>query len=541
MNALLISINAKYIHTNNAVRLLKANSDFPCTIKEFTIKDSINDMIDTINNSDASLIGISVYIWNVEIVKTLLQESRPSVPIVLGGPEVSYDPETFLSLPHVSYIIKGEGELAFNALLHAIANDTSCDNIPNLSYIKDSQIIHNRIQEIKDLNTLNPPYFFEEDIPHIKHRIAYIESSRGCPYNCSYCLSSLEKTVRFFDINQVKETIKYYMKHGAKTIKFLDRTFNANKKTLDLIQFIIDHNNHETVFQFEITGDILDPKLIDYIHSHSPKDLFRFEIGIQSLNETTNLLVHRHQNNTRLFDNIKHMVDANIITLHLDLIAGLPEEDKTSFIHTFDEVFKLGAKELQLGFLKLLRGTLLREEADTFGIIYHQEAPYELIETAVLSQQDITEIHAVEHMLELYHNKGYFGDNMHELLLNQPSPYQFLLVLAKHYEKHNYSFHRYQLHDIYQRIMPLLDDDEQYLILQDYLMRSTIKPKIFWSDTITKATRRKVLEYLAELTTIPLHLLFKHTRLIASKTDFFIVYYKADIPQSFTIKKDFIN
>ncbi|MEC9485685.1 MAG: DUF4080 domain-containing protein [Candidatus Izemoplasma sp.] len=538
MNALLISINAKFIHTNNAVRLLKANSDFPCTIKEFTIKDDIRDIMTIIERSNASLVGISVYIWNVEMVKKILNDLNTSIPIVLGGPEVSYDPEYFLSFNHVSYIIKGEGEIAFNQLLHALNSQGSFEHISNISYLSDTGSVHQPIEEIMSLDTLNPPYYFEEDIHHIPNRIAYIESSRGCPYQCSYCLSSLEKKVRFFNIESVKKAIDYYMSHGVKTIKFLDRTFNANKKTLDLIQYIIDRDNHQTVFQFEITGDILDPKLINFIHKHSRKGLFRFEIGIQSLNEKTNALVNRYQNNQRLFDNIKRMVKEDIITLHLDLIAGLPEEDKASFINTFNTVFNLGAKELQCGFLKLLRGTALRTQASIYGIEYHQTAPYELIKTGVLSEEDIREIHDVEHMLELYHNKGYFKENMHQILLNKDSVYHFLLEIASHYNDHNYSLHRYQLDDIYKRIMPLLTPYEQFLILQDYLMRSTIKPKAFWKNTLDKSQRKSVLEACSVKTDIPLHLLFKHTRVIHYENMYFVVYYKGNHPESYVIKKD---
>ncbi|MCF7925638.1 MAG: DUF4080 domain-containing protein, partial [Candidatus Izimaplasma sp.] len=466
MNALLVSINAKFIHTNNAVRSLKANSDFHCDILEYTIKDDIQTIIDDIEQNNYDVIGFSVYIWNVEKIQVILNKLSLDIPIVLGGPEVSYDPETFLSIPNVTYIIKGEGEMAFNQLLVALKNNQSLNTVANLSYQKGSEFIHHPIQEIKDLTALTPPYFNADDIVHIPNRIAYIESSRGCPYHCSYCLSSLEKTVRFFDVNTVKRAISYYMTHRAKTIKFLDRTFNANKKTLEIINHIILHDNNQTVFQFEITGDVLDQSLIDFIHNHARKGLFRFEIGIQSLNKQTNLLVQRTQNNTVLFDNIQMIINYDIIDLHLDLIAGLPNEDKQSFKYTFDQVFKLGAKELQLGFLKLLRGTLLRTQAPQFGMVYMEKAPYEIIETDVLSTTDIAEIHLVEHMLELYHNKGYFGKNMRQILCDKVSPYDFLLQVGQHYTKHQYNLHRYQLEDVYQGLFPFLSKKEVFLVLQ---------------------------------------------------------------------------
>lgn len=535
MKALLISINAKFIHTNNAVRLLKANSDFQCDICEYTIKDSYTDIIQDIEQSDHDVVGFSVYIWNVEIIKTILSKLSTNKIIVLGGPEVSYEPEHFLRSTPASYIVKGEGEVAFNELLTALNNGNKSPNISNLSYISDDSFVHTPIQEIRDLSTLKSPYYDTSDRPHIPHKIAYIESSRGCPYNCAYCLSSLEKTVRFFDIKTVTNAIDYYVENGAKTIKFLDRTFNANKKTLEIIDHIIKHDNRTTTFQFEITGDTLSPAIIEKIHKEARKGLFRFEIGVQSTNPLTNELVDRKQNTQKLIDIIESIIKHDIITLHLDLIAGLPKEDKTSFINTFNTIYKCGAKELQLGFLKLLRGTKLKYQANYYGITYHDTAPYEIIETDVLSKQDITEIHLVEHMLEIYHNKGYFGKQLKQIILNKPSPYHFFLTLGKAYQKNNYSLHRYQLEDVYYRLFEHLSSKEQFLVKQDYLLRSTIKPKKLWQAKIDKTKRKTLLNDISTQHCIPIRDLYKHTRIIQYKNTYFIVYYKASNPQHFTI------
>ena len=539
MEILLISINAKYIHTNNAVRSLKANCDFKCDIAEYTIKDSADDIINLINTTHHDIIGFSVYIWNVEMIKLILKSINTSKIIVLGGPEVSYEPKHFLDLKSVNYIIKGEGEIAFNQLLHSINAKDYYPNIPSIAYISDNQYVDNPIEEIKNLEDLKLPYFFDEDIAHIPNRIAYIESSRGCPYNCSYCLSSLEKTVRFFNIDSVKKAINYYMENGAKTIKFLDRTFNANKKTLEIFNYIIEKDNGVTTFQFEITGDTLSPKIVELIHKKARTGLFRFEIGIQSTNYQTNRLVNRIQNNEKLFSIIESIIEAGIITLHLDLIAGLPREDKQSFINTFNDVFIRGAEELQLGFLKLLRGTRLKQQAESFGMIYSQNAPYEITRTDVLSEEDIKEIHLVEHMLEIYHNKGYFGKNMLNILIQKPSPYHFFLEIGEDYIKSEYSLHRYQLEDVYKRLIPHLNKEEQYLIQQDYLLRSSIKPKNIFKETINKQEKNKLFETLSLKYDIPIHLLYKHTRTIEYHDEYFTVYYKNDMPQSYqTSKKD---
>jgi radical SAM superfamily enzyme YgiQ (UPF0313 family) len=536
MKVLLIAINAKYIHTNNAVRLLKANSDFDIKIMEYTIKDKLEDILQDINNYNPDVVGFSAYIWNIEHILKLLPNIQAT--IILGGPEVSYESQVFMAKePNIDYIIKGQGELVFDQLLHAIESKKDVDSISNLSYRKGQVIHQTEIKEIKDLSSLKSPYYFEEDIPHIKHKIAYIESSRGCPYKCSYCLSSLEHSVRFFDIEQVQEAILYLMSKGSKTIKFLDRTFNANKKTLDLMNFIIDHWNQVSVFQFEITGDILDINLIKHLNTHAPKGLFRFEIGIQSINYETNYLVDRHQNTEKLFANIKEIQKANIIDLHLDLIAGLPKEDIQSFEHTFNQVFFLGALELQLGFLKMLRGTKIRREADKYHYKFHEKAPYEIIENDHLSKEDISDIKTVEHMLELYHNKGYFKDNMLQILLSKESPFQFLLQVGNDYIKQGHSFHGHQIEDVYKRIMPFLTKKEQTAILKDYLLRSKIKPKIFFDVIKDKSILHTIFENLPYSS----NQLFKHSITLEDSDHYFLVLYEKQVSIPFIIQKDTLS
>jgi radical SAM superfamily enzyme YgiQ (UPF0313 family) len=539
MKILLISINAKYIHTNNAVRLLKANSSFNPEILEYTIKDDIEDIARDINNYNADIIACSVYIWNVNTFIDLIPKlSLDNKKMILGGPEVSYDANYFLTNTAADFIIRGEGELVFEQLLLALHNKTSFETLSSLAYKKENEIIINPIEEIKDLSVLHLPYYFENDIPHIKNRVNYIESSRGCPYHCSYCLSSLEKTVRFFDTEEVKQAILYLLEHGAKTIKFLDRTFNANKSTLELLEFIIANDNLKTVFQFEITGDTLDVEIIKLLNKKARKGLFRFEIGIQSTNTATNELVDRHQNNEKLFNNVRLIEEGHVIDCHLDLIAGLPKENKESFINTFDEVFNLGSKELQLGFLKMLRGTKMRRESNLYDYKFKSTAPYEITENNVLSKEDIAEIHLVEHMLEIYHNKGYFRGNMLHLLLHKESPYLFLKEIGDDYLKHNYNMHGYQIEDVYQRLFPHLSEEETYLILQDYLERSKIKPKIFFENNITKQTKRLVFEKLAQLHTLNINTLYKHSAMIYFEDNFTVALYQNNIATLYKIKMD---
>jgi radical SAM superfamily enzyme YgiQ (UPF0313 family) len=540
MNITLVAIDAKYIHTNNAVRLLEVNSSFEMNILEYTIKDPVEKIVKGIVDTNPYVIGFSVYIWNVEMVKQvlpLLEQNR--YKIVLGGPEVSYDPKYFLNIPNVNFIVRGEGEVVFDQFLTRIQNNASLDDLHNIAYYKKNQLIIKPIVEIAHLESLKSPHFRMEDIPHIPNRISYVEASRGCPYKCSYCLSSLEKKVRFFPLDQVLNTLTYLVKNKAKTIKFLDRTFNANKKTMEILHHIITIDRGYTVFQFEITGDILQDEVIDFIHTQARPGLFRFEIGIQSTNDYTNMLVDRKQDTKKLFEHVLKIQKENIIDLHLDLIAGLPKEDKASFIKTFNDAYKLGAKELQLGFLKMLRGTKLRKQAALYDYIFDEYAPYEMIKNDCLSEEDVAEIKLVEHMLELYHNKGYFKENLKNIIINKPSPYHFFLEIGKHYQNNNYRMISYQIKDVYLRLFDLLNEQERYLVLQDYLTRSKIKPERFYQDTTSKGQRLQILEHISKESNIPLHILFKHSVLITYKSEYFCTLYQNQTCQVFKGKAPF--
>jgi radical SAM superfamily enzyme YgiQ (UPF0313 family) len=539
MKTILLGINAKYIHTNNAIRLLKANTTYDVDLLEYTIKDDVKTIVDTIKSEQPDVLGISCYIWNITMIKTILNDLKnENMIIVLGGPEVSYDSVDLLESHLADFIIQNEGELAFHLLLESIDLKQSLKHVPNIIYLKNEQLIYHQSQEIVDLSQIKPPYYFQEDIPHIKNKISYIESSRGCPYKCSYCLSSLEKTVRFFDIEMVKSAILYLMNQGSKTIKFLDRTFNANKHTLELLDFIIQHHNNQTVFQFEITGDVLDPKIIHHLNEHAKSGIFRFEIGIQSTNSKTNSLVDRFQNNEKLFENIKLIQQKDIIDLHLDLIAGLPKEDIQSFEQTFNQVFSLGAKELQLGFLKFLKGTKIRREAKKYDYLFEAKAPYQIIQSDVLSKTDLDTLEGVEQMLDIFHNKGYFKDHMLQYLLSLDNVFTFF-VDAYNLAKQKQLFKgNYQLEDVYQFAFDIIKSESViYLLKQDYFQRSKVKPKIFWTESIPDEVKRSALETLANISTHSISDLFKHTVMTSYKDELFITYYEQLTAYSYQLKK----
>ncbi|MGI6392023.1 MAG: DUF4080 domain-containing protein [Candidatus Izemoplasmatales bacterium] len=487
---LLIALDAKYIHTNLAVRLLKANCDFPVTIKEFTINDRTQQIMESIVSLRPEVIGFSVYIWNVMIVKKLTKAIKDIMKtiIVWGGPEVSYDYEEYIRENPVDYIISGEGEITFNKLLRFLKEGGDINRIPNLIYREKGKTIATKKELIADLSSLKDPYRLEEFIDDIPHKIQYLELSRGCPFHCSYCLASLDNKIRYFPVSRVIDSIDYLLSVGARTFKFLDRTFNV-KETLaeKIIDHIIDLDIKDVSFQFEITGDILSQDFIDKINSRAPRNRIRFEIGIQSTNPETNALVNRHQDIPRLFQTIKYIQEKDVIDLHLDLIAGLPQEDIVSFETTFNKSIRLFPKELQLGVLKLLRGTSLRDEAKRHGYVYNADPPYEIYSSKWLSAIDMQKIVLVERMLNVHYNKGFMNRAIRFVIDNVASPFSLFLALGNYWKESGYAFGGYQLMDVFERFnmfiehaYPEISGENLSLLKLDYLLYHKQKPKLWW-------------------------------------------------------------
>ena len=493
MKTLLLGINSKYIHPNMAIRLLKVNCDYDVDLKEFNIKDKVNYIYDFIISNNYEIVGISVYIWNVELVKKLLDLLRKhNITIILGGPEVSYNASYYLDNNLCDYVIKNEGEEAFNLLLHYLDNKISLDKIPNL-YHKDGFTF----DKLVDISKTKMAYHLLDDL---NNKIIYIETSRGCPFKCGYCMASLDNKLRFFDIEEIKNEVLLLINKGGRVFKFLDRTFNANKKNfLSLIDFIILHHKENNSFQFEITGDLLDDEVIKYINKKAPKNLFRFEIGIQSTNINANKAVYRIQNNEKLFHNIKLIQDAKIIDLHLDLIAGLPYEDYPSFVNTFNEVLSLRPKELQLGFLKLLKGTKLYSEKEMYGYKFNENAPYDIISNNFLSKEDISNIHLLEDAFERFYNKTYYKTAINYVLDNVDNPFEFFFNLGKVKVTSNRLSDTFKLlNDFVKDNINLNYDEFHKLLIIDYLNCHNIKPSIWWDEKISPKEKNELLRDLIE-------------------------------------------
>ncbi|AXH98545.1 DUF4080 domain-containing protein [Sporosarcina sp. PTS2304] len=501
MNIVLSTLNAKYIHTNIAIRYLKAYAEpeYTCELAEFTIHDPTLSIVSDLYQHSPDVVGFSAYIWNIEeTIKAirLLKLTSPHTIVVCGGPEVTYDYDQWLErVPEIDYIVIGEGEKTFKDLLQAIDGKMNITDVQGIAYRQEKQLKITAPGPKLDLRTLPSPFRFTEDIPHLPNRVVYIETSRGCPFSCQFCLSSIEVGVRYFNRDAIKEDIRYLMANGAKTIKFVDRTFNISRSyAMEMFQFLIDEHVPGTVFQFEITGDIMRPEVIQFLNDHAPAGLFRFEIGVQSTNDLTNELVKRRQNFTKLSRTVTMVKEGGKIAQHLDLIAGLPEEDYASFRDTFNEVFALRPEELQLGFLKLLRGTGLRIQAEQYGYRYIDTAPYEIVSNNVLSFDDMLKIKQTEDILEKYWNSGRFIHSMEYIVTTLvETPFDFFQLFGNFWEKQGWSRIGHQFEDLFTRLEQFLRDVlqvdmavAQSLMKLDYLLHQKFLPrKIWWAPSST--------------------------------------------------------
>ncbi|WP_316568308.1 B12-binding domain-containing radical SAM protein [Neobacillus sp. YIM B06451] len=511
MKIICSTLNAKYIHTNLAIRYLKAYAapEFGIELAEYTIKDPAMNIVSDLIAKKPDVIGFSCYIWNIEEtlkVISMIKKINPSITIVLGGPEVTYDTTEWMEkVPEADFIVIGEGEAAFKQLLMELDSGApKLENVPGLAYRQDGKVKFNLQSGKLDLKEIPSPYRFPEDIPQLAKRVTYIETSRGCPFSCQFCLSSIEVGVRYFDREKIKEDIRHLMANGAKTIKFVDRTFNISRSyAMDMFRFLIDEHLPGTVFQFEITADIMRPEVIEFLNKEAPHGLFRFEIGVQSTNDYTNELVMRKQNFEKLKRTVTMVKEGGKIDQHLDLIAGLPEENYQSFRKTFNDVFEMRPEELQLGFLKMLRGTGLRLRADEHDYIFMDQAPYEILGNNVLPFEDIIRIKQVEDVLEKYWNSHRMDATIEYLIAQEfESPFDFFQEFGAYWDEKGWARIGHQLEDLYKRLHTFLEsrntrnlDIVEGLMMFDYLSRQKYSPrKPWWEKRFDKKDRSSLYQ-----------------------------------------------
>ncbi|MFC0469367.1 B12-binding domain-containing radical SAM protein [Halalkalibacter kiskunsagensis] len=518
MKTVVTTLNAKYIHTCLALRCLKAYAepDFPLDMVEYTIKDPVMNIVSDLYDRKPDVIGFSCYIWNIEEtikVINMLKKVMPEAKIVLGGPEVSYDTKEWMeSLANVDFIVIGEGEETFKQLLEEISSTQKYHMVFGLAYRKDSEVVITAPRSKLKLDDIPTPYRFDEDLDGLSKRVTYFETSRGCPYSCQFCLSSIEVGVRYVDIDRVKADLLFLIESGAKLIKFVDRTFNIKRDyALEIFRFLIE-NHQGCVFQFEITADIMRPEVLTYLNEHAPSGIFRFEIGVQSTNDATNDLVMRRQNFDKLKRTVTMVKEGGKIDQHLDLIAGLPEEDYHSFRKTFNDVFEMRPEEMQLGFLKMLRGTGLRLRADQHDYVYMDHSPYEILKNNVLTFDEIIRIKRVEDVLEKYWNDHRMDRTIEYLVANEfDSAFDFFQEFGDYWDERGWARIGHQLEDLFTRLDLFLSQREtkinsplvRGLMMVDYFENHKHKPrKTWWDFSMSKQEQSRFLTILAEEPTL---------------------------------------
>ena len=421
MKILLVACNAKYIHSNLAVYDLQAYaSDYAdhIVLKEYTINQQKDDIMRDIYLEHPDVVCVSCYIWNLSFVKELMADLikiLPGADFWAGGPEVSYDAEKFLTEnSEFKGVMVGEGEETFKELVgyYVEKNPQDLKNMTGICYRDGDQIIHNGWRQIMDLSSI--PFIYK-DLSEFKNRIIYYESSRGCPFSCSYCLSSIDKKLRFRDTETVKKELQFFIDNKVPQVKFVDRTFNCkHDHAMAIWKYINEHDNGVTNFHFEISADLLREEELQEMSTMRP-GLIQLEIGVQSTNPDTIKAIHR----TMDFEKLKGIVDRihsfGNIHQHLDLIAGLPYEDYDSFRHSFNDVYALKPQQLQLGFLKVLKGSHMMEMCREYGIVYKTQEPYEVLSTKWLDYDHVLKLKTVENMVEVYYNSGQFQNTLEYL------------------------------------------------------------------------------------------------------------------------------
>lgn len=457
MNCLLVALNAKYIHSNPAIMSIKAyydkyaKSDVNVITQEYTINQSIDFIVTDIYEKQPNMVCFSCYIWNIEeiiYIADTLRKIMPDIKIWAGGPEVSYRAKDFLEKYNAfDGVMCGEGEKTFSLLMSAVSGNGDLSGIKGICY-RIEEIISNPMDEPMDFNDV--PFIYD-DITDFENRIIYYESSRGCPFSCSYCLSSIDKKLRFRSLSMVKKELKFFLDNRVRQVKFIDRTFNTKKEhAMEIWKYIHENDNGVTNFHFEVAADLIDEEQLQLIRQMR-NGLIQLEIGIQSTNPDTIKEIDRTMKLDKVWEVIGKIKSYGNVHQHVDLIAGLPYETLEIFKKSFNDVYALKCEQLQLGFLKVLSGSKMYNKAGDYGIVYTSKPSYEVLRTKWLTYKDIIELKQVEEMVEIYYNSGQFKKSI-ELLENYyETPYQLYKKLGEFYhnrfkqnEKHS-RIARYEL------------------------------------------------------------------------------------------------
>lgn len=490
MKVVLTAINAKYIHSNLAVYSLRkyaAKYAEQIELAEYTINNHTDDILQDLYKRKPDVLAISCYIWNIDMVWQIIKEIKkvlPDLHIWLGGPEVSYEvEELFENGADIDGVMIGEGEQTFLEVMEYYNKDRNLQDISGIAYWDKTtkKVVFTTPRLPMPLSEIPFPY---DDLAEFKNKIIYYESSRGCPFACSYCLSSIEKGVRLRDISLVKKELALFLDAKIPQVKFIDRTFNCNHQhAMEIWNYIYEHDNGVTNFHFEISADLLTDEELSLLQKMRP-GLVQLEIGVQSTNLETIKAINRTMNLDKLSYAVEQVRKGENIHQHLDLIAGLPYEDYNTFQKSFNQVYAWKPDQLQLGFLKVLKGSFMHDQKDEYHIIYKGQPPYEVMVTRWLSYEDVIRLKRVEDMVEVYYNSGQFAHTLSFLLHFYPSPFAFYEMLGEYYEenglweeKHS-RMSRYQiLLDFVKKTCPDIVEPAGELLVYDWYLRENAKSR----------------------------------------------------------------
>ena len=513
MKVLLGAVNAKYIHSNLAVYCLKAyaekygDTSDEISIGEYTINQQLDEILRDIYKRKPDMLCLSCYIWNLTYVEEICREIKkvmPQIIIWIGGPEVSYDGVKVLErLPEVDGVMKGEGEQTFCDLLHFYQNKTA-DGLQNMKGIvyreQTGQIVENEWRKTMDLSKV--PFVYE-NMGLFEHKIIYYETSRGCPFSCSYCLSSIDKCLRFRDLELVKKELQFFIDHKVPQVKFVDRTFNCkHEHAMAIWKYILEHDNGVTNFHFEVSADLLRDGEMDLMAKMRP-GLIQLEIGVQSTNPETIRAIHRHMDLDKLERCVDRVHSFRNIHQHLDLIAGLPYEDYDTFHRSFNDVYQMKPDQLQLGFLKVLKGSYMETKKEDYGLQYKSTPPYEVLSTRWISYEEILHLKGIEEMVEVYYNSRQFEETLEELGKEYESAFIMYEKLWSYYKKQNYHQVNHKRSERYEILLGFVreyhpEKVEYYreLLTYDYYLRENAKsrPAFAGKEVLTKEEYRQFYE-----------------------------------------------
>ncbi|AOR24210.1 B12-binding domain-containing radical SAM protein [Clostridium taeniosporum] len=440
MRILLTAINSKFIHSNLAVRYLRnftKDMDYENIIREFSINDREEKILEEIISEKPDVVAFSVYIWNVEMIirlSNLIKNVNENIEILYGGPEVSFDSHKFLEGNVGEYVIEGEGEKTYRDFVSYKLGLKDINEVKGLHYKLEEKVYSNEKRPLMSMEELVFPY---EDDDNLDNKIVYYEASRGCPFNCKYCLSSTSHGVRFLNIERVLKELQYFIDKRVRLVKFVDRTFNCNYKfSMAIWKFLIEAHT-ETKFHFEISADILKDEEIRLL-SKAPKGRFQFEVGVQTTNDRVLNNINRFVNFEHIKEKVDELMAIKNIQQHLDLIAGLPEEDYGSFVNSFNDVYKIRPEEIQLGFLKLLKGSSMREEAKKYGMKFSPYPPYEILRTNCITYDELLKLKKVEAMVDKYYNSKKFNNIIRFLESKFKTPFEFYYSLGEFFHRKGY-------------------------------------------------------------------------------------------------------